>query len=191
MMKRYVHVKNRQMEVSNMDGNANGKNQSEHSQPTMSMFAYVAVTGFFGGLLWSFVAYFAYWFHFTTIEPNVLLKPFTVGKWRETWIGFFMTLFAYGIVSILAAFIYYLCFKKVKSMWMGVGYGIALFLVVIFIFNPIFPGIKHWKHISFHTYVTSLCLYSLYGLFVGFSISYQYGEVYGQYYKKLQKQENK
>lgn len=170
--------------------NENGNDQSQHGQQMMvSFLGFVTITGFFGGLLWSLVAYFAYWFHFTTIEPNVILEPFTVGKWRETKIGFVITLLAYGIISIPFAFLYYLFFKKVNSMWMGIVYGMALFLAVIFIFNPIFPGIKPWNHITFHSYVTGLCLYALYGLFVGFSISYQYGEVYGQYHKKLQKRE--
>jgi uncharacterized membrane protein YagU involved in acid resistance len=61
-------------------------------------------------------------------------------------------------------------------MWVGIAYGIALFLLVFLVLNPIFPGIKPFWDLSKNTLVTSLCFYILFGVFVGYSISFEESE---------------
>jgi len=63
----------------------------------MTFFQMVLVTGFAGGIIWSLVAYLCFSFHFTAIEPNVLLEPFTVGSWRKMWIGKTISILVYGL----------------------------------------------------------------------------------------------
>jgi hypothetical protein len=150
--------------------NENTIHENNHS---ISFIQMVMVTGFVGGVLWSLVAYLSYFLQFTKIEPNILLEPFTVGNWKESWIGIVITIFVYGILSMGVAYFYYLVLKKLKSMWVGVFYGISLFLIVFFILNPIFPSMKPFFRLDSNTIITSVCIYVLYGVFIGYSISYE------------------
>lgn len=136
----------------------------------------VFITGFFGGILWSAIGYFAYYLNFIKVEPNIILEPFTVGTWRESWIGIVISIFAYGIISIVVAFLYYAVLKKFKTMWVGAVYGIVLFFIVFFILNPIFPSMKPFLKLDLNTIITSVCLYIIYGVFIGYSISYEHNE---------------
>jgi Conserved membrane protein YqhR len=144
---------------------------------SISFIQMVMITGFVGGVLWSMIAYFSYFLQFTKIEPNILLEPFTVGNWKESWIGIVITIFVYGILSIGVAIFYYLVLKKLRSMWVGIFYGIALFFIVFFILNPIFPSMKPFFRIDTNTIITCVCIYVLYGVFIGYSISFEQSNI--------------
>jgi hypothetical protein len=153
------------------------KETHEHEQEeSFSFIKMVVITGFSGGILWSVVGYLTYYFNFTKVEPNIILEPFTIGTWRESWIGIIISIIAYGIISVGAALVYYVILKKLKSMWIGFGYGILLFICVFVILNPIFPSMKPFFKLGTNTIITSVCVYVLYGVFVGYSISYEQNE---------------
>ncbi|WP_428909088.1 YqhR family membrane protein [Niallia sp. Krafla_26] len=143
----------------------------------MSFLTLVVITGFTGGILLSGLAYLAYVFDFTTISPRVILEPWTVGDWKKSWLGTVISILLIGAISILVALIYYGLLRKFKSMWVGIAYGLLLFLLVFFVLNPIFPGIPPFNDLNVNTLVTSICLYVLYGLFVGYTISYEELEI--------------
>ncbi|MFF2448625.1 YqhR family membrane protein [Neobacillus sp. NPDC058068] len=140
----------------------------------MSFLAMVFWTGLFGGVFWGTVGFFAYYFNFTEIRPNVILEPWALGDWKIGWLGTVISIIFLGVFSVVAAFIYYACLKKFKGYWFGIGYGIVLFLLVFFILNPLFPGIKPFNDLNIDTIITSICLYILYGIFIGYSINYEY-----------------
>jgi hypothetical protein len=161
----------------------NKQKQPDQETP-LSFMAMVILTGLFGGILWSAVGILAHFFHLTEIHPRVILEPWALGDWKKGWLGTVISLAVIGLISIGVAFIYYALFKKFKSIWAGFGYGIALFAIVFFIFNPIFPSIKPLGALDKNTIITSVCLYILYGVFIGFSISYEESE------QNLQKKKN-
>lgn len=140
----------------------------------MSFLAMVFWTGLFGGIFWGTVGFFAYYFNFTEIRPNVILEPWALGDWKKGWLGTVISIILLGVFSVVAAFIYYAGLKKFKGFWFGIGYGIVLFLLVFFILNPLFPGIKPFNDLNRDTIITSICLYILYGIFIGYSINYEY-----------------
>ncbi|ETI67351.1 YqhR family membrane protein [Neobacillus vireti] len=140
----------------------------------MSFWAMVFWTGLFGGIFWGTVGFFAYYFNFTEIRPNVILEPWVLGDWKHGWLGTVISIILMGVFSVVAAFIYYAVLKKFKGFWFGIGYGIVLFLLVFFILNPLFPGMKPFNDLNMDTIITSFCLYILYGIFIGYSINYEY-----------------
>ncbi|MGE8204486.1 YqhR family membrane protein [Heyndrickxia sp. NPDC080065] len=158
----------------------------EYPYQRSSFILLVILTGFIGGVIWSLLGYLFYYFNFSTIEPNIILEPFTVGTWRDSWIGIILSILLYGILSIGAALVYYGLLKKVQTMWMGIGYGLIIFLIVFFILNPIFPSMKPFFRIDLNTIIASACVYALYGLFVGYSISYEHNE-----FKQFKEQQKK
>ncbi|PLR84468.1 hypothetical protein CVD25_04520 [Bacillus canaveralius] len=154
-----------------------GPLEQNQQEKTMSFIAMVILTGFFGGILWSGLAYIAYLFNFTNIRPNIILEPWALGDWKGQWLGTIISIIMIGIISIAAALLYYAVLRRFRSMWVGIGYGIVLFGLVFFILNPIFPGIRPFAELNRNTIITSICFYVLYGVFVGYSISYEENEL--------------
>lgn len=150
------------------------KQQLKQYPKPMSFLIMVFWTGLFGGIFWGAIGYMAYLFNFTDISPNVILEPWALGNWKYGWLGKVISLIFLGIISIASAFIYYATLRKLKGMWFGLGFGVVLFLLVFFVLNPIFPGIKPFFELSRDTIITSICLYMLYGIFIGYSINYEY-----------------
>ncbi|WP_062355947.1 YqhR family membrane protein [Bacillus kwashiorkori] len=149
--------------------------QNQHQKP-MSSKANTAITGFIGGFFWSMIGYVAYYFHFTDIRPNIVLEPWAIGAWKHSWLGVVISFFVIGIFGMVAAFLYYFLLKKFTSIWVSVGFGIALFALVFFIINPLFPSLNNFSELKRNTIITSACLYILYGVFVGYSISYEHNQ---------------
>ncbi|WP_409270629.1 YqhR family membrane protein [Neobacillus sp. SCS-31] len=134
----------------------------------------VLLTGFWGGLFWSFIGQVGYYFHFTKITPREILGPWALGSWKNGWIGTLIAILLIGIVSIGVAFIYSALFKKRDGLVSGILYGSGLFLLVFMLLNPMFPGILPFGVLDKNTLATSICLFILYGVFIGYSISWDY-----------------
>ncbi|MDN3016539.1 YqhR family membrane protein [Paenibacillus sp. BSR1-1] len=140
----------------------------------MSFPVMVFWTGLFGGVFWGFIGYLANYLSFTEIHPNVILGPWAFGDWKTQWQGTVISLLLLGIISVVAAFIYYFVLRKLKGFWFGIIYGLILYFLVFFVLNPLFPGIKPFFDLSRDTIITSICIYIVYGIFIGYSINYEY-----------------
>ncbi|MEH6995576.1 YqhR family membrane protein [Neobacillus drentensis] len=147
--------------------------KSDYPKP-MSFVTVVFWTGLFGGLFWGTIGFFAYYFNFTEIRPNIILGPWALGDWKNEWLGTVISIILLGILSVGAAFVYSIALKKFNGIWLGLGYGMALFLIVYLVLNPIFSEMKPFLDLSRDTIITSICLYLVYGLFIGYSINYEY-----------------
>lgn len=151
--------------------------QNKHEEP-MSLLSRSLLTGFIGGILWGGLAAIAYYFNFVEVSPkSYVLRSWTQAGWTDTWLGNVIALLFVGVLSILIALLYYGIFKKIESMWMGVVFGIVLWAILLFILQPIFPNIKPALELNYETLITMLCLFVLYGTFIGYSISYDYHDM--------------
>lgn len=148
------------------------KLEQNYEGTPLSQNANTAITGFVGGLFWGFIGLVCYYFHFTEISPVMVLEPWTVGTWKDTWLGVVTSLLILGLLGILAAFLYQLLLKNVQSIWVSLFYGALLFLFVFYILNPLFPDLNPLRELKRNTIITTFCLYLLFGTFVGYSISY-------------------
>lgn len=158
-----------------MEENQQRLEQNQHEKP-MSIMNMVVITGFVGGVLWSSIGLLCYFLNFSEVQPNMILEPWALGDWKKGWIGTVFSIILIGVLSIGAALIYYATLRKVKGIWAGILLGIVLFLLVFYVLNPIFPGIKSFWKLSNDTLITTACLYILYGVFVGYSISFEENE---------------
>ena len=160
----------------------NQQNSHEKERP-MSFISLVIWTGMFGGIFWTFIGYIGYIFNFTELRPNFILEPWAIGSWKYGWLGTVISFIAIGFFSTGAAFAYYLILRKFKTIYIGMGYGIALFVCVFVILNPLFPSMAPFLELKRDTIISSVCLYVLYGVFVGTSISYEESEIQLKKYK--------
>lgn len=67
--------------------------------------------------------------------------------------------------------------EKIHSMWVGAGYGIILWCIVFLLLNPLLTPVKPILNLSIDTIITTLCVFILYGTFIGYSISFDYLEM--------------
>lgn len=151
------------------------KKGEKHYSFHMPIIVMTIVTGFVAGATAGFMGYAAHYFHFSEINPDLILAIWQ-GNWKEGWIGNVVAIITYGVLSILVALIYYMIFKNQKSLWWGFGYGIIIFIVVFFLLPFIIPGLEFVNDYTVTTIVTGLCIFILYGTFIGYSISYEYNE---------------
>lgn len=154
------------------------ENKTEVEQ--MSFGGKVALIGLFGGIIWSLVGYFAFYFNFIRVGPALALMPFALGDWKDTYMGQLVGIGLIAVLSIGVAFLYKLILQKINKMWVGIVFGLVLWFIVFFVLNPIFPGLKALQNLDINTIITSICLYVLYGTFIGYSISFEYAEHHQQ-----------
>ncbi|MDV2685131.1 YqhR family membrane protein [Alkalihalophilus lindianensis] len=150
--------------------------EQHEAEQQMSFPTKVVLIGFFGGLIWSLVGYFAFYFNFIRVGPALVFMPWAFGGWKETHLGQWLGVLVIAILSIGVAFLYKAILQKVLSVWAGLGFGLILWGLVFYVLNPFFPGLKSVQNLDSNTIVTSICLYLLYGVFIGYSVSYEYAE---------------
>ncbi|MGG1573676.1 YqhR family membrane protein [Fictibacillus sp. NRS-1165] len=153
------------------------KQDKNKRDEAMSFMARVVSVGFFGGLFWGIVGYFAYYLNLSKIGPALILAPWALGKWKSQWLGQLIGVIAISLISILVAICYRYLLSRVKSMVGGLTFGILLWVIVFYLLHPIFPGLEPISQLGRNTIATTLCLYILYGVFVGYSISFEFQEL--------------
>ncbi|CQR46800.1 hypothetical protein BN1058_01075 [Paraliobacillus sp. PM-2] len=148
--------------------------QNKREQP-VSIMARTLTTGFFGGVFWSFIGWIASYFHFTSFSPaTFLIRSWLDADWTNTWLANVLSILGMGIISLLVAIVYYLFLRKTRGLLPSFLFGLLLWGVVFYALLPIFPNIKPLPQLDSDTIVTTICLFLLYGIFIGYSISYDY-----------------
>lgn len=156
-----------------MSSNENENNQQENK---VSLLVNVIAIGFCGGIFASFAGITAHYFKFMDFSPKFILTSWSDMAWIDRWLGTMMTLLVFGILSIGIAFIYYGLFKKIKSIFAGLIFGAVCWILLIFLLKPMFSDLPSFAKMSSNSVITSVCILVLYGLFVGYSISYDHQE---------------
>ncbi|WP_121615039.1 YqhR family membrane protein [Virgibacillus halodenitrificans] len=148
--------------------------QNKREEP-MSLLSRSLLTGFIGGLLFGSLGMVMYYFNFSEVSPkSYVLRSWVTEEWTEKWLGNIIAILLLGILSVLIAMCYYGLLRKIYSLWAGVLFGIILWGLCFYLFQPIFPNIPELSQLTNHTIVSTICLFVIYGSFVGYSISYDY-----------------
>lgn len=147
--------------------------ENKQDSPADNSLGRALVIGLVGGLIWSLFLAVSYYFNFTETAPKTyLLKPWIQDGWTDRLTGHIVAIVMASIVSLLPTVIYYSLFRKINSVWMGVGYGVLLWGIIFFLLQPLLPGTRPMIDLPAETWVTTVCTFILYGLFTGYSISY-------------------
>ncbi|WIF96901.1 MULTISPECIES: YqhR family membrane protein [Pontibacillus] len=182
------HAKTEVMEMSEQDqkdqkdqqqqkqeGKQNPQLEQNQKEKPMSVISKALVTGFIGGVLWSFIGTVAYFFNFSTVSAgSFVIRSFVQNEWSSRWLGELIAILAVGLISLLIAILYFGLLKNTKGLWPSMAFGAALWFIVFFLFQPVFSAVPSLGDLDSDTIVTSLCLFILYGAFIGYSISYDY-----------------
>ncbi|WP_261129407.1 YqhR family membrane protein [Bacillus sp. Marseille-Q3570] len=168
-----------------MESERNKREEKDHNEPLeqnqkerqVSFTGRVLTIGFVGGLFWSLIGYLLYALNFTKIKPALVLSPWVVAEWKDKALGNWIGILVIGFLSMLVALVYKILLAKFKHMITGVIYGIVLWGIVFYLLRPMFPTLEPIQELGKNTLTTTLSLYVLYGLFIGFSISFEYDEL--------------
>ncbi|MCR8642433.1 YqhR family membrane protein [Paenibacillus sp. N1-5-1-14] len=158
----------------NHNSKANKTKQSDKHTNT-NRWLYALYIGFFAGLIWGLVKIVEYYFKFTDIVPGYMVDPFLPHKFLMQWKGFLVGLGSFIIFSIIASFVYMLIASKLIGPWPGLVFGALVWCLVYLMIAPMSKMIEHsiWKY-GLTTIITEICLFLLWGLFIGYSISFEY-----------------
>ncbi|MGE7759294.1 YqhR family membrane protein [Peribacillus sp. NPDC097895] len=168
-----------------MSSNENGQNQLENQ----NVLIYDALAiGFVGGAAASLAGIIAHYVNFMEFSPKFILTSWSNMTWIDHWLGTVMTILVFGLISVGIALIYYSLFKRMKSIFSGIFFGVVCWLLLIFVLKPMFSDLPTVSKMSSNTIITSICIFILYGLFVGYSISYDHQEYIRQKSNNAEKQ---
>lgn len=152
------------------------KNKENRYYSKSALISNMLTIGFVGGVLASFLGIVAHYFNFMDFSPKFILTSWSKQSWIKAWQGSFITIILFGILSIVVAFLYYLLLKKMKSMVVYILFGVVCWLIFLFVFNPMFKDLPALSKMSSDSIITSICLFVLYGVFIGYSISFDFQE---------------
>ncbi|GAA0457984.1 YqhR family membrane protein [Alkalibacillus silvisoli] len=140
-----------------------------------SVFLKSLFAGFVGAILFGIVGSVAYYLSFTDVShASFFIRSFFDGDWTTGWISELISVIILGLIGIVPALIYYLLFKKLRGMYPGLLYGVALWFIVFAFLNPLFSYVPDFFSLDLDTIATTMSQFILYGVFIGYTISYEH-----------------
>ena len=149
----------------------------EEKQQTVKLtnpVSFALSTGFFAGVIWGAVYIIFYYLGFTRIIPGFLAEPFFAHDTLASWNGHLIGWLFFILFSILASFVYALLFRKVKGPWFSAVYGILWWIIVFLGFGPGAAMMSRADLRDLNTLLSTLCLFILWGMFIGYTITFEF-----------------
>lgn len=140
-------------------------------------WTYALQLGFFAGLIWGGIKNFLYYLEFTNVEPLFLLKALFTKAFIHSWVGHLVGWGVFVLFSMGAALLYAALFYKIKGPWMGIAYGAGIWLILHGLVGPPLGMMNGFEKQGLNTVTTEICLYLMWGLFIGYSIAYEFNDV--------------
>lgn len=149
-------------------------NERKETSDRTNVWLFALQIGLFAGIIWGGLKIVEHYLRFTTVPVGFLAKPFYRSSFFHSTAGFW-TGWAYFILfSIVASWLYAALFRKVKGHWAGIGYGIAWWVILYVLLGPPAGMMKWMYRMDWNTILTDFCLFVVWGLFIGFSISFEF-----------------
>ncbi|WP_010631984.1 YqhR family membrane protein [Sporolactobacillus vineae] len=134
------------------------------------------VIGLFAGFFWGSIALVCQLIHFSSVGPSLLFSPFIPRKINQRMLTQFIAIAVICLISVIVALLFQLILSRFKTIWTGIGYGILLWAAVFLGLQHWLPGLPVFFRLGWNTFWTTLCLFMLYGLFIGYSIAFDLNE---------------
>jgi uncharacterized membrane protein YagU involved in acid resistance len=143
------------------------------STPT-PRFPYALMVGFYAGLIWGTLRIFSYTFGFTQVVPGFLVEPFFLHDFLLGYGGIGLELVTFTLLSLIASIIYMFLFSHRVGPWPGIVYGITWFVAIYLVMGPLIGLLPPLGIISWHSIWSDGCIFLLWGVFIGYSISFEF-----------------
>lgn len=147
----------------------------ENKQSQESLLTRAVIVGFVGGLGSSIFSIAINLFNFSQVAlKSYLFIPIIHKKWPNIWVSHLSSIIIAAAISVLIALVYYALLRRLNSIWIGMLYGVILWLIVFLLVMPLYPNGDDIKSLNKDTIVSTICIFVLYGTFIGYSISHDY-----------------
>jgi hypothetical protein len=144
-----------------------------------NVWRFAVQTGFFAGLIWIAVKALESYLRLTKVPSGFMAKPFFREEYLDTAAGYWMGWGVFIIFSILAALVYAAVLRKIRGPWAGLAYGAVWWIVLYGMVGPVTGMMKPAGQLDLTSAITDFCLFLLWGLFIGYSISFEFTDERG------------
>jgi len=148
----------------------------QHSKPATNPWRFALSAGLFAGFFWGAVRLAAYLLKFTNAVGGFWLEPFARHPVLQRWPGQMLGWLLFVLFSVLAAELYVWLFRT-RAAWFGMGYGLFWWAVLFLLAGPLAGMMPPWKGMGTDTLVTEACILILWGLTIGYSITFEFNEM--------------
>jgi hypothetical protein len=130
--------------------------------------------GFFAGLIWGIVRWMFYEMKFTSVLPGFAADPFFKAAFLKTGWGEVLGIGFFVIFSIIAALLYKVILGRLRGPWPGVVYGLIWWAILFVAVGPLMGLMQPVTKAGWNTLFTELCVFLLWGVFIGYSIAFEF-----------------
>ena len=138
--------------------------------------SYCIKLGFFAGLLWGGFRWVLYTIHFTKTIPAFLVDPFFRIAFLKTGWGHVIGICSFIVFSMVAALIYYYVLGRIAGPWPGLFYGAFWWCVWFLTAGPLLAMVEPVYKIGYNTISTELSVFLIWGLFIGYTIAFEFND---------------
>ena len=147
--------------------------QKSKEGPTNPL-AFALELGFFAGLIWGAIHWVFYMFHLTKVIPGYLGESFFKHTFLKSGSGQIVGWLLFILLSAIASVIYVLLFRKLKGPWPGMVYGLVWWIMIFTLAGPPLHMVKPLKYLGWNSIISEICLFLLWGLFIGYTIAVEF-----------------
>jgi uncharacterized membrane protein YagU involved in acid resistance len=103
-----------------------------------------------------------------------MVEAFFKKSFLASWQGYMLGWVVFICFSIVASLLYAWLLVKVVGPWMGLGYGFTWWAAIFLLIGPV-TGMMNWiAYLDWNTILSEACLFLLWGLFIGYSIGFEF-----------------
>ncbi|MEK3881568.1 YqhR family membrane protein [Paenibacillus sp. PL2-23] len=157
-----------------MHKQAGSKSHDKEKRHRTSPWLFPMRIGLFAGLFFGVLRWICYEMNFTRVIPGFLLDNFLDQAFLLTGWGILISIIGFMVFSVLMALLYKVILGKLKGPWAGIFYGLAWWAIIFAAVGPLL-GMTGWlNEIGWNTIFTEACIFTIWGLFIGFSIAFEF-----------------
>lgn len=156
--------------------NRKSANQTGVSDVGTNPAYYCLKIGVAAGIIWGLIRWLAVAMNLTKVSQAFLIDPWvkrsvlTYGYWQI--VGFV----AFILMSIVAAYVYYGIFHSLHGPVPGLLFGAVWWAVFYAALGPFVGAMPPLRNVGWSSLITDFCLFVIWGLFIGYSIAFEFNE---------------
>lgn len=104
----------------------------------------------------------------------MLAEPFFKHSFLDTGWGYAVGIAVFIVFSMIAALLYYALFGRLAGPYMGIIYGLLWWVAIFAALGPAMKITPALTVIGWDTLLTELCVFTLWGVFIGYSIAFEF-----------------
>ncbi|WP_296974418.1 YqhR family membrane protein [Thermobacillus sp. ZCTH02-B1] len=142
-------------------------------------WTHAASVGFWAGLIWGLIHWLCELLRFTSVHVGYWIEPFFLRKFLVSPAGHAAGIASFIVFSVAAALLYRALLIRFRGPWAGIVYGTAWWAAIFGGLGPLFGMTAPLTRIGWNTIWTEWSIHMLWGLFIGYSIAFEFHDSAG------------